>query len=450
MVKRFILFFLIISQYYRRIPVLIIEICMKNFLSFFLILVALAAHSQLPDHTYRSNIYSVKLYKAGDVLSYPLIKLNSGEELELYFDDLDGDVKNYYYTYQLCNADWSVTNLHPFDYIKGFQTVRITTYRNSSIAFTRYTNYYARIPDRNSTPSKSGNYLLKVFLDGDTSKIVFTKRFLVLDIKVSVGAQVLQPFSGSIFKTHQKLQVGVNINPQLKIFNQQDIKVVLLQNNAWTSAVYIPRPNIYRQNYFEYYDESYTTFAACKEWRWIDLRSLKLMSERMTRLDKQPTRTDVYVKPDGERKQQVYLYYRDINGFYTIETTDNVNPYWQSDYAFVHFSYFPPGNKAYPERDVYIFGELSNYAQDGNAKMEFSEERGAYEKTLLLKQGFYNYSYVTLPVKKGNESFSYESTEGNYWGTENSYQVLVYYRSFGGRADELIGFSTINSISQRP
>jgi hypothetical protein len=423
---------------------------MKQFFSVFLLLLAMAANGQAPDHIYNSNIHSVKLYKVGDILSYPFIKLNSGEELDLYFDDLDANVKNYYYTYQLCNADWSVADLRPFDYIKGFQSVRISTYRNSSIAFTRYTNYQARIPDRNCVPSRSGNYLLKVFLDGDMSKLVFTKRFLVVDIKASVGAQVLQPFNGSLFKTHQKLQVVVNTTPQLNIFSQQDIKVVLLQNYAWPSAHYLARPNIFRGNYFEYNDESSTAFAAGKEWRWIDLRSLRLMSERMIRIDKQPTRTDVYVKPDGERRQQVYFYYRDINGFYTIETTDNVNPFWQSDYAYVHFSFYPPGNKAYPERDVYMFGELSNYALDENSKMDFSEEKGAYEKTLLLKQGFYNYSYVTLPVKKSNETFSYENTEGNYWGAENSYQVLVYYRSFGGRADELIAFSTLNSVFQRP
>lgn len=424
--------------------------CMKYLLSFSFMLSALALRCQLPDYNYQSSIHSVKLHKTGEPLSYPVIKLNSGEELDLYFDDLDGDIKNYYYTYQLCNADWSPGSLRPFDYIRGFQNVRITTYRNSSIAFTRYTNYQARIPDRNCVPVKSGNYLLKVFLDGDTSKLVFTKRFLVLDVKASVGAQVLQPFNGSIFKTHQKLQVAVNTSPQLNIFNQQDIKVVLLQNNSWVTAAYLPRPNIFRGNYFEYNDETYTAFAAGKEWRWIDLRSLRLMSERMTRIDKQPTRTDVYVKPDGERQQQVYLYYRDINGMYTIETTDNISPFWQSDYAFVHFSYFPPGNKPYPERDVFVFGELSNYTLDGNSKMNFNEERGAYEKTLLLKQGFYNYSYVTLPVRKGNEMFSYENTEGNYWGTENAYQVLVYYRSFGSRYDELIAFSSINSVFQRP
>lgn len=423
---------------------------MKYFLSLYIILFTLAAKSQVPDHIYKANIHSVKLFKAGDPYSYPLMRLNGTDELELSFDDLDGDVKNYYFTYQLCNADWSTTILHPFDYIRGFQNVRITTYRNSSIAFTRYTNYQVRVPDRNCVPTRSGNYLLKVFLDGDTSKLVFTKRFLVVDIKSSIAAQVLQPFNGSIFRTHQKLRATINLNADLKAFSQQDVKVVMLQNFTWSTALYQQRPTIYRGNYFEYSDENSTSFAAGKEWRWIDLRSLKLMSERMTRIDKQPTRTDVYVKPDGERQQQIYLYYRDINGLYTIENSDNINPFWQSDYAFVHFSFFPPGNKPYSERDVYLFGELTNYLADENSKMDFNEEKGAYEKTLLLKQGFYNYSYVTVSSKKINEACSFENTEGNYWGTENQYTILVYYRAFGGRADELIGIANINSGFQRP
>ena len=422
---------------------------MKHTILFFLLLITVAASSQLPDHIYKSNIRSVKLHKANDPYSYPIIRLNSVDDLELYFDDLDGNIKNYYYTFQLCNADWSPTDLRPFDYIKGFQTTRITTYRNSSIAFVKYTNYYARIPDRNCSPTRSGNYLLKVFLDSDTSKIVFTKRFLVVEVKSSISGQVMQPFGGSIFRTHQKLQLAVNLNSQLNVFNQQDVKVVLLQNYAWPMASYLQRPTIYRGNYFEYNDESTNSFPAGKEWRWIDLRSIRLMSDRMQRIDKQPTRTDVYVKPDNERKQQIYYYYRDINGFYTIETTDNVNPFWQSDYIYTHFTFFPPGNQQYPERDIYLFGELTNYAADENSKMEFNAEKGAYEKTLLLKQGFYNYSYVTLPVKRSNEPVSFENTEGNYPSTENVYLILVYYRPFGGRSDELIGYTLLNSLLEK-
>ena len=80
--------------------------------------------------------------------------------------------------------------------------------------------------------------------------------------------------------------------------------------------------------------------------------------------------------------------------------------------------------------------------------MIFNEETGVYEKSLFLKQGFYNYSYVTLTDKKDMPA-SYENTEGNYWGTENGYMVLVYYRPFGARYDELVGFGRVNSNFQR-
>jgi hypothetical protein len=211
------------------------------------------------------------------------------------------------------------------------------------------------------------------------------------------------------------------------------------------------RPTIYRGNYFEYSDESGTTFPAGKEWRWIDLRSLRLLSDRMTHIVDTNNRTDIYVKPDGERRGQVYVYYRDLNGLYTIETMERINPLWQGDYGYVHFTYIPPGNKAYEGKNIYLFGELTNYTPNESSKMEFNEETGVYEKTLFLKQGFYNYSYISLPDKmQSNTPVSFENTEGNYWGTENDYTVLVYYRSFGGRADELLGITKLNSLLAKP
>jgi hypothetical protein len=80
--------------------------------------------------------------------------------------------------------------------------------------------------------------------------------------------------------------------------------------------------------------------------------------------------------------------------------------------------------------------------------MLFNEEKGVYEKTLFLKQGFYNYSYVTLADKqRPGERISLENTEGNNQATENSYLVLVYFRPFGGRSDELLGVAKLNSLA---
>jgi hypothetical protein len=224
---------------------------------------------------------------------------------------------------------------------------------------------------------------------------------------------------------------------------------VIIQNYAWTTSLYLNQPNIFRGNYFEYNDEDNTSFPAGKEWRWIDLRSLRLLSDRMQRLDKHKDTTEVFVKPDGERLKQPYIYYNDLDGTFTIENADNVNPLWQSDYAWVHFSYFPPGNRPYEGKNLYIYGELTNYTPDDSSKMIFNADRGAYEKTLFLKQGYYNYSYVTLPDKANPDQVSIENTEGNNWVTENNYMVLVYYRHFGARADELIGYTSLISLFAR-
>lgn len=421
---------------------------MKRIILLLLLCKGITAAAQLADHIYQPNIHSVKLFKYGDIYSYPVMNLNSGEQFELHFDDLDADVKNYYFSFQLCNADWTPSSLFTFDYTRGFQSQRINTYRNASISFTRYTHYQAMVPDRNSVPTRSGNYLLKVFLNDDTSKLVFTKRFLVVDNKVSLAARMMQPFGGTFFRTHQRVQVTVNTaTAKLNIFSPQDIKLQVVQNYSWPTAIYLDRPTIYRGNYFEYSDDA-LSFPAGREWRWINLSSVRLMSDRMRDLLKGNDRIDVLVKPDGERNQQVYVYYRDNNGLFTIENEDGNNPYWQSDYAYTHFTFVPPGNRAYPGRNIYLFGELTNYAIDDSTKMIFNPEKGVYEKTLFLKQGFYNYSYVTAPEKRrAADPVSFDNTEGNFQATENSYMVLVYFRPFGARADELIGYAKVNSMA---
>ena len=45
-------------------------------------------------------------------------RLGGGEQLELHFDDLDANVKNYSYTFQLCNADWTPAMLKPLRFYK--------------------------------------------------------------------------------------------------------------------------------------------------------------------------------------------------------------------------------------------------------------------------------------------------------------------------------------------
>ena len=168
----------------------------------------------------------------------------------------------------------------------------------------------------------------------------------------------------------------------------------------------------------------------------------------MAEIDTRKDTTEVLVKPDVHRSGQVYVYYRDLNGSYTIETMESINPYWQGDYAWVHFTYLPPANQLFTGKDLYLFGEVTNYASDTSGKMNLNKETGAYEKTLFLKQGFYNYLYA-LKSQDGKGQLEFDVTEGNYFATQNSYTVLVYYRPFGARADELVGYAQLHTAFER-
>jgi hypothetical protein len=403
--------------------------------------------AQAPDSIYSKNIKSVRLYTYGNQLGFPVINLNGGDRVELHFDDMDADVKYYYYTLQLCNSDWTPVNFSQFDYIKGFTQLKISNYRFSSIALTRYTHYQAVIPDRSSYPTRSGNYIVKVYLNGDTSQLAFTKRLMVLDSKAAIIAKVTQPFAPEFFHTHQKVQFTVDIKG-LDAFNAgQQVKVVILQNYRWDNALKNFPPTFIRGTMLEYNSENIGIFPGGKEWRWLDLTDFHLQSDRVASADYNKSSTDVYVRPDGPRDGQRYVYYRDFNGMSTIEAIRGINPFWEGDYATVHFTFVPPNGVAYPNKDIYLFGQLSNYNFADSLKLIYNPGKGFYETHLAMKQGYYDYTYVA--ADKNNPAIHTE-LDGNYFETENLYTILVYYKSFVGRADELLGVATLDSRTDKP
>ncbi len=408
---------------------------------------SISGFAQVPDAVYKDNIKAVRFHMYGVQQSLPIYNMNSNDQLELNFDDLEAVVKSYYYSFQLCDYNWVPVDISPFLYIKGFTQQRITNYRYSSIALTRYTHYQAILPDRSSTITLSGNYLLKVYLDGDTSKLAFTRRLLVLDQKAAINARIFQPFAPQLYQTHQKVQFTANIKGLNTFSAAQQIKVVILQNNRWDNATRDIAPTFIRGNTLEYNTENNCVFAGGKEWRWLDLRSFRLQSDRVAKADYKKNATDIYLFNDADRSAQRYVYYSDLNGMYLIESYETINPYWQADFATVHFSLAVPDTSPYADKDIYLAGQLTDFEFNDKTKMVFNSEKGVYECTAFLKQGYYNYTYIAVNKKDPSQR---RDLEGNYWETENSYTILMYYRSFTDRADQLIGVGKINSRSDRP
>lgn len=411
------------------------------------ILLPLWSMAQEPGKVYMPNIKSVRFHVYGNQLALPIYNLNSNEQMELNFDDMNADVKSYYYSFVLCDYNWAPVDLSAFMYTKGFTQNRIATYRYSSIALTRYTHYQALLPEQNSIPTKSGNYMLKVFLNGDTSQLAFTQRFLVVDQKAVVSAQVVQPLAPQLFRSSQKIRFSVLLNSLNTFSAAQQVKVVILQNNRWDNALKDIPPTFVRGNSLEYTTENSAIFPGGKEWRWLDLRSFRLQSDRVDSATYKKTATDIFLKTDIDRTNQRYIYFKDLNGMYSVETYETINPYWQGDYATVKFSLAAPGDQPYAGKDIYLAGQLTNYEFNESTRMNFNTEKHVYENLQYLKQGYYNYTYIAIDKNNGNNRYE---LEGDYWETENTYTVLVYYKGFNDRTDQLLGVGKVSSRTDRP
>jgi len=70
-------------------------------------------------------------------------------------------------------------------------------------------------------------------------------------------------------------------------------------------------------------------------------------------------------------------------------------------------------------------------------QMEYDAEKGLYTASILQKQGYYSYQYLWQTPDGRTHNLP---SEGNFYQTENRYQVYIYYRGTGERTWRLVGY----------
>lgn len=399
---------------------------------------------QNPDKTYLQQIQTILVHPLGDPLGDPVINLNGGTPLQISFDDFGATYEDYYYTIELVDSIWQPIEMNEFDYIKGFNLNKVTSYEVSSIAAKPYFHYQFTFPNSNCSPRLSGNYILKVYNGSGKEELVFTKRMYVFESLVGILASVENPFDASIARTHQRIKAGVDVK-NVPYFQQDRIALKVVQNYRYQDAQTVATPSFIRNTLLEYNNEAQLLFGAGKEYRWLDLQSLRLRSDRVAAIDSRENTPIVTLKTDKSRADLLHEIYKDVNGGYLIMNTESLKSESQNDYAQVVFTYLPKEGKPFLDKRVYLSGALTNNALDAGAEMQFDVKKGMYIKTVLLKQGYYSYQYILADRIEPNSMEEYSDTEGNNWETENKYSLFVYYRAPGTRNDQIIGFASINS-----
>ncbi|WP_446050191.1 type IX secretion system plug protein [Zobellia laminariae] len=366
---------------------------------------------------------------------FPVIEL--GETMKLEFDDITASESDYYYKIIHCNYDWQPSQLLKSQYLSGVDNQRIVNYENSYSTLQSYSNYKLSIPNENVGLKVSGNFILEIY--NDNYELQFSRRFVVYKDAVTVGGTVKRSRDFNFINEKQVVQFNINAGNFQLVNPKKEVKVAILQNYQWETALYDVAPQYTIGTELVYKYDQETSFYGGNEFLNFDTSDLRAPTSQISRIEVDELYNH-YLFANNYRADRPYSYYPDINGDFVVRTLQGEDNSREAEYTKVHFSL--PYDERLALDEVYVFGKYNNYALSDENKMTYNENNGMMEATIKLKQGFYNYKFV---VKREDGTLEINTVCGNFHFTENNYLILVYYRNFGDLYDSIIGIGSANS-----
>ncbi len=377
-----------------------------------------------------THIKSIQLYATHNNIKTAIVPL--GTILELSFDDLEADQKEYQYKITHMDYNWNSSGISSNRYINGFEQNTIEWYENSFNTLQSYTHYKVNIPNEQTQILTSGNYLISVLDEDDT--VLFSKRCVFYEHTSTIGVSVTRSHNPKTIDQQQAVQFIVNSRNIQSNNPAQEIQVTVLQNDQWKTAVTGLQPRFFKQHQLIYKLDPSLLFWAGNEYLNFDTKYVRNTGMHIYRtVEKSVWHT--YLYPNQTRAKKVYQYNPDINGQFVVRTLDGDTASTEADYTQVHFSL--QATEELSEKKIYVVGAFNNFTCTEENAMQHNSETGLHEVTLLLKQGFYNYGFAT----KNANSQRVDSTtiDGNFYQTENQYTVIAYYTAFGENYQRAVG-----------
>jgi len=383
-------------------------------------------------NSFSQNIKSIQLRPLQENNFSAIVPL--GTVLELSFDDLDADSKDYQYKIAHMTHDWEPSRLSSSQYINGFDQNTIIEVTNSFNTLQSYSHYSVQIPNVNTVITKSGNYLLSVLNSYD--ELMFTRRFVLYENATTVGVSVERSRNTKTLNTQQTVQFSIT-HPNIQINNpSQEINVVILKNNNWNEKITDLQPTFFKPNQLLYTYTNKTNFWGGNEYLYFDNKIIRNNSLNVVKVIKE----DVfhhYLYPYTFNQFNEYKYNPDINGQFVVRTIEADDSRTEADYAMMHFSVL--ADEPIANKDLYVYGAFNDFNITEENRMEYNSKEKYYAANMLLKQGFYNYTFVTLDA---NGNVNTNDILGTFYETENEYTVIVYYKPFGSFYERVIGIGT--------
>ena len=354
--------------------------------------------------------------------------------LHLSFDEMSHDVHFYTYSVQMLGSE-----LLSGEYLRGFTTRDITEYEHSINTSREYTHYWFEFPNEDMAITKSGNYRLTVYEDGNPENRVAEVEFCVVEPMVKIDTKVRSHTDIEFNGRFQQVDVELNLQNTAISYQPSEFRVVVTQNNRLDNSVTLTQPTFIEPKHLRYINNKSLIFEGGNEYHHFDAFSCFYAGYGIDRVFHEMGDYHVSLFPTEISKGQ-YIHEFDSDGRFVVNAERTADSDTEAEYMWVYWTL--PADKPWFDGALYIGGELFQNELSLRNRMQYDAEAKCYWLTALVKQGGYDYQYWFVPK---NQNTTTQRVDGSYWQTENEYAVYVYWRPFGARYDRLVGVQILKS-----
>ena len=416
----------------------------RLFLCFLFALGATFLRAAGQNRTLVPDVRTLRVECGRDGLAFPALRLGSDECARISFDADSHDYRRFVYKAEHCDMNWQTSEeLFDAEYLRAADDyIVVENYEESINTTWLYTHYSFEFPSADMQPLLSGNYKITIYEDADDDLRPVAEAYLyIYEPLTGVTLTVSTDTDTDRHVSHQQLTLDVNYSGLTLFDAREELKVAVLQNRRTDNARFKPAPTSDTGAALLWEHARSLIFEAGNEYRKFEILSTRYPGRHVDGIRWYDPLFHATLQPDFRRRN--YLYDEDNDGVFVPRAEKGGDADTEADYLLVHFTLDAAG---LDEDSLYVAGAWSGYDFSPAYRMDYDAVADAYTAALLLKQGYYEYLYLTAP--KSSSDSRTAAVEGDFYQTENEYTVLVYRRSPGVRGERLVGWRTARYLSK--
>lgn len=362
-----------------------------------------------------NQIRSIQFHRGNNSANAPIIELNSSQRLNLLFEVLQFESRQFRVHVSHHNPDWSRSSIGRESYIDGLFSVYMDAGRVSSVRQPQYRQYSFEFPNDDLRILKSGNYMLSVE-DADTGYLIMALPFFVTENQGSISSSVEQLITPRQNLRSSHRAVSRYRLPDFVDQPQFDLEFYYIQNRFWGRAKEASEVDFSSPNEVNYEMDRNSPFIGDYEFLELDLSDITQRNPQV--LEFMP----------AENPPKVILF-DDVSGFSASGRLTGAGNFGRPDmslnaqYANAQFTFDAAMN---PDEDIeiYLTGDFNYWAIQSANRLTYNDETDRWSTSTILKEGMYRYKYVVMDDGRVDDLFF----DDLFTNTRQEYHTFVYMR----------------------